>query len=145
MDRVVDDLIALHDHDDGEGLMTMLHGEDLRDALVDGAALPSTAPDLLAAPFAHLVVDEAQELTDAEWHMLLPRVRTLTPETAKGLECDLVVLIDPKEFSPAEFDPAEFDPAEFDSAEFETRIDGAVDRYVAMTRATQQLVILAGA
>ena len=30
-------------------------------------------PDLLAGPFAHIVVDEAQELTDAEWQMLLSR------------------------------------------------------------------------
>src|SRR5262249_54572292 len=33
----------------------------------------STDPDLLAGPFAHIVVDEAQELTDAEWQMLLLR------------------------------------------------------------------------
>ena len=34
---------------------------------------PSVDPDLLAGPFAHIVVDEAQELTDAEWQMLLLR------------------------------------------------------------------------
>ena len=50
------------------------------------------------------------------------RVRSLTPELAKGLEFDLVVLIDPQAFGKG--------------------IEGAVDRYVAMTRATQQLVIL---
>jgi DNA helicase IV len=50
------------------------------------------------------------------------RVRWLTPELSKGLEFDLVVLIDPEAFG--------------------TGIEGAVDRYVAMTRATQQLVIL---
>jgi superfamily I DNA/RNA helicase len=50
------------------------------------------------------------------------RVRSLTPELAKGLEFDLVVLIDPDTFGDG--------------------IEGAVDRYVAMTRATQQLVIL---
>jgi hypothetical protein len=50
------------------------------------------------------------------------RVRSLTPELAKGLEFDLVVVIDP--------------------AAFGEGIEGAVDRYVAMTRATQQLVIL---
>jgi superfamily I DNA/RNA helicase len=50
------------------------------------------------------------------------RVRSLTPELAKGLEFDLVILIDPEAFG--------------------KRIEGAVDRYVAMTRATQQLVIL---
>jgi len=53
-----------------------------------------------------------------------PRVRSLTPELAKGLEFDLVVLVDPETFG--------------------TGIEGAVDRYVAMTRATQRLVILTG-
>jgi DNA helicase IV len=50
------------------------------------------------------------------------RVQSLTPEVSKGLEFDLVVLIDPEAFG--------------------TGIEGAVDRYVAMTRATQQLIIL---
>lgn len=50
------------------------------------------------------------------------RIRSLTPELSKGLEFDLVILIDPEEFG--------------------TGIEAAVDRYVAMTRATQQLVIL---
>jgi hypothetical protein len=50
------------------------------------------------------------------------RVRSLTPELSKGLEFDLVILVDPETFG--------------------TGIEGAVDRYVAMTRATQQLVIL---
>jgi superfamily I DNA/RNA helicase len=240
MDRVVEDLIAADD--DGEGLVTALRQQDLREALVDEAALPSADPDLLAGPFAHIVVDEAQELTDAEWQMLLrrcpsrsftivgdrtqarhgfteswqerlervgfgdinlaslsinyrtpeevmaeaepvirtvfpdanvpisirssgvpvvhgstsdlgsildawiaahddgiacvigtngiehatftatSRVRSLTPELAKGLEFDLVVLVDPDAFG--------------------IGIEGTVDRYVAMTRATQQLVIL---
>ena len=239
MARVVDDLIEVADDEYGVGLVTMLRGEDFQDALVDQAALPGTDPDLLAGPFAHIVVDEAQELTDAEWQMLLlrcpsrsftvagdraqarhgfteswperlerigfnqvslatlsinyrtpeevmaeaepvikavlpdanvptsirstgvpvrfgpvsdldailgawlaehaegiacvigepafratSRVRSLTPELAKGLEFDLVVLINPGEFG--------------------TGIEGAVDRYVAMTRATQQLVILTG-
>jgi DNA helicase IV len=51
-----------------------------------------------------------------------PRVRSLTPELVKGLEFDLVVLVDPDSFGDG--------------------IEGAVDRYVAMTRATQQLVVL---
>ncbi len=50
------------------------------------------------------------------------RIRSLTPELSKGLEFDLVILIDPQTFG--------------------TGIEGAVDRYVAMTRATQQLIIL---
>jgi hypothetical protein len=237
MVRVVDDLIEAADDEYGVGLVTMLRGEDFQDALVNEAALPGTDPDRLAGPFAHIVVDEAQELTDAQWQMLLarcpsrsftivgdraqarhgfteswqerlervgldrislaclsinyrtpeevmaeaepviraalpdanvpasirssgvpvmhgsasdlgsilgtwlaahadgiacvigdpafratPRVRSLTPELSKGLEFDLVVLIDPEAFGRG--------------------IEGAVDRYVAMTRATQQLVIL---
>jgi hypothetical protein len=50
------------------------------------------------------------------------RVRSLTPELSKGLEFDLVVLVDP--------------------AAFGDGIEAAVDRYVAMTRTTRQLVIL---
>jgi DNA helicase IV len=240
MDTVVDDLIATDDSD--MLVMSMLRGDDLQGTLVDETALPTTDPDVLAGPFAHIVVDEAQELTDAEWQMLLlrcpsrsftivgdraqarhgfaeswqerlgrigldritlaslsinyrtpieimakaepviravlpdanvptsirssdvpvvhgsasdlgsmldswlaahaegiacvigtgdieagalqatSRVRSLTPELSKGLEFDLVVLIDPDAFGKG--------------------IEGAVDRYVAMTRATQQLVIL---
>jgi DNA helicase IV len=199
--------------DDGEGLMTMLRGADVQNSLIDEAELPGTSAltrsvDLLAGPFAHVVVDEAQELTDAEWRERLerigldqitvaslrinyrtpeevmaeaepvirtvlpdanvptsirstgvpvmrgsvsdlgaildawlvahadgiacvigdptflptPRVRSLAPELSKGLEFDLVILADPETFG--------------------TGIEGAVDRYVAMTRATQQLVIL---
>src|SRR5213080_2550673 len=71
MADVIDDLVAA---DDSEMLvMSMLRGQDLQDSLVDRTALPSTAPDLLVGPFAHIVVDEAQELTDAEWQMLLFR------------------------------------------------------------------------
>ncbi|MER7070078.1 RNA polymerase recycling motor ATPase HelR [Terrabacter sp. NPDC000476] len=50
------------------------------------------------------------------------RVRSLPPELTKGLEFDLVVLVDPGSFG--------------------SGVVGAVDRYVAMTRATQQLVVL---
>ncbi|KKD09274.1 RNA polymerase recycling motor ATPase HelR [Streptomyces sp. WM6386] len=244
MTRVVDSLIEAvsnsgADGDDGEGLVTMLRGEDAKVSLVDESELAAADPDLLAGPFAHIVVDEAQELTDAEWQMLLlrcpsrsftivgdraqarhgfteswqerlervgldriemaslsinyrtpeeimaeaepviraalpdanvptsirssgvpvvhgavtelesvldtwlaahadgiacvigdpafratPRVRSLTPELSKGLEFDLVVLVDPEKFGQG--------------------VEGAVDHYVAMTRATQQLVVLTG-
>ena len=72
MARVVDNLIEAADDEYGVGLVTMLRGEDFADALVDQAGLPAAIPDLLAGPFAHVVVDEAQELTDAEWQMLAP-------------------------------------------------------------------------
>ena len=73
MARVVDNLSQVADDEYGVGLVTMLRGEDFHDALVDEAALPSAERELLAGPFAHIVVDEAQELTDAEWQMLLLR------------------------------------------------------------------------
>ena len=233
--RVADELIAA---DDSEMMiMSMLRGEDFRNSLDDDASFAAVDRDLLAGPFAHVIVDEAQELTDAEWLMLLrrvpsrsltivgdraqarhgfpeswrerleraglarietaslrinyrtpaevmavaepviraavpdanvpmsirsngrpvrrarrderdavlaawlaanpegvacvigaeavatpPRVRSLTPEAAKGLEFDLVVLVDPDALG--------------------SGVEGAVDRYVAMTRATQELVIL---
>ncbi|MFI7275701.1 RNA polymerase recycling motor ATPase HelR [Streptomyces sp. NPDC049879] len=235
MTDVIDHIIA--SDADGEGAVTMLHGQDLRDTLVDGTVPRDTDPEPLAGPFAHIVVDEAQELTDAEWQMLLqrcpsrsftivgdraqarhgftesweerlrrvglqrvtvasltinyrtpeevmaeaetairaalpdanvptsvrstgvpvthgtiadrdaildawlaahtegiacvigdpsfratPRVRSLTPELSKGLEFDLVVVVDPDGFGDG--------------------IEGAVDRYVAMTRATQRLAVL---
>jgi DNA helicase IV len=235
MAGIIDHLIAT---DDSEmHVMSMLRGQDLQTVVVDEDALSTADPDLLAGPFAHIVVDEAQELTDAEWQMLLlrcpsrsftivgdraqarhgftepwrerlervgfdrinltslsvnyrtpseimaeaepviravlpdanvptsirgggvpvlhgsvleldsiieawlaghaegvacvigdptframPRVMSLTPELSKGLEFDLVVLVDPEAFGEG--------------------IEGAVDRYVAMTRATRQLVIL---
>ncbi|MFJ1872725.1 RNA polymerase recycling motor ATPase HelR [Streptomyces sp. KS_5] len=242
MTQVVDNLIEATansgaDGDEGEGLVIMLRGQDAQVSLVDESELTDIAPDRLAGPFAHIVVDEAQELTDAEWQMLLlrcpsrsftivgdraqarhgftepwqdrlarigldrielaslnvnyrtpaeimteaepviraalpdanvptsirsgglpvrhgsiserdpildtwlaehtegiacvigdptfrptDRVRSLTPELSKGLEFDLVVLVNPERFGEG--------------------IEGAVDHYVAMTRATRQLVIL---
>ncbi|MFE6510918.1 RNA polymerase recycling motor ATPase HelR [Nocardioides sp. NPDC057767] len=233
---VVSDLIS---HDDSEmKVMSMLRGQDVRTALLDDSVREPEELDPYAGPFAHIVVDEAQELTDAEWQMLISRcpsrsftivgdraqarhgfteswqdrlehagldriemaglsinyrtpeevmteaepviraalpdanvptsirasgipvthgpvadldtildtwlaeheegiacviaagssdhndgrVRRLSPEHAKGLEFDLVVLIDPETYG--------------------IGIEGAVDRYVAMTRATEQLVIL---
>jgi superfamily I DNA/RNA helicase len=68
---VVADLLEADD--DGEGAITMLRGEDTQSLLVDEAALTTADPDRLAGPFVHIVVDEAQELTDAEWQMLLLR------------------------------------------------------------------------
>lgn len=236
MDQVVDEMLQL---DDEDGMWAQLRQDGIRDALIDPGAVPVGDPDLLAGPFAHVVVDEAQELSDAEWQMLLlrcpsrsftivgdraqarhgftesweerlaragldqvsvaslsinyrtpeevmaeaepviraalpdanvptsvrssgvpvhhgstaeldailedwlaehaegtacvigdpsfaatSRVRSLTPSLAKGLEFDLVVLVDPESFGDG--------------------IEGAVDRYVAMTRATQRLVVLRG-
>lgn len=68
MSDVVSDLIAA---DDGDlRIMSMLRGQDLRRTLAQPAA---SDRDPYAGPFAHLVIDEAQELTDAQWRMLLQR------------------------------------------------------------------------
>lgn len=80
MARVVDDLITTARETGadelGEGLVTMLRAEDLQESLVDPGVRSEEARDALAGTFAHVVVDEAQELTDAEWQMLLPRCPT---------------------------------------------------------------------
>ncbi|WP_019634530.1 RNA polymerase recycling motor ATPase HelR [Actinomadura atramentaria] len=75
---VIDHILAADD--DGEGAVAMLRGRDLRDALVEETAATAPDPDRLAGPFAHVIVDEAQELTDAQWRMLLRRCpsRSLT-------------------------------------------------------------------
>jgi superfamily I DNA/RNA helicase len=71
MADLVADLIA---SDDSEMLVrSMLRGDDLQGVLVSDVPGADADPDLLAGPFAHVVVDEAQELTDAEWLMLLQR------------------------------------------------------------------------
>ncbi|MDL9980766.1 RNA polymerase recycling motor ATPase HelR [Microbacterium candidum] len=240
MADVVDSLVA--SDVDGESVLSWMmrgtnSGEDVTESLVDEAVLEARDLDLLAGPFGHVIVDEAQELTDAEWLMLLrrcpsrsltivgdraqarhgfpqtweerlarvdldrarvaslrvnyrtpsevmdeaapvirsvvpdanvptsvrstgvpvrygifseadailadwisthdegvacvigdpsrpdtARIRSLSPENAKGLEFDLVVLVDGEAFPPG--------------------LEGTVDRYVAMTRATQELVVL---
>lgn len=70
-----DDVIeALVDaDDDGEGLVTMLTGSDARTSLLDEDRLRRLDPDELAGPFGHIIVDEAQDLTDAQWRMLRDR------------------------------------------------------------------------
>lgn len=76
MSRVVDHLIA---NDDSEmKLMSTLRVEDMQGALDED--IETATPDELAGPFAHVVVDEAQELNDAEWQMVLRRCpsRSLT-------------------------------------------------------------------
>ncbi|PFG43055.1 hypothetical protein ATJ88_1737 [Isoptericola jiangsuensis] len=74
MDDVVEHLLATDDSD--LGVMSMLRGQDLRAALSGPAgadARPAVAADALAGPFSHVVVDEAQELTDAQWRSVLAR------------------------------------------------------------------------
>ncbi|MFA7267375.1 MAG: RNA polymerase recycling motor ATPase HelR, partial [Candidatus Nanopelagicales bacterium] len=74
IERIVDDFSAEAEGDEyGTGLVTMLRGEDFVDALIDQAGLERPEPDALAGPFAHIIVDEAQELTDAQWQMLILR------------------------------------------------------------------------
>lgn len=71
MNRVVADAIEADDSD--LMIMSMLRGDDLRTALVDEDALPRARRNPLDGPFAHIVVDEAQELTAAQWRMLVQR------------------------------------------------------------------------
>lgn len=71
--EVIDDLIEGEVYDDGEGNLKMLHGDDLRTALVDTERVPLPEPTRLAGPYSHIIVDEAQELTEAEWQMLIRR------------------------------------------------------------------------
>ncbi|GLI28366.1 DNA helicase [Agromyces rhizosphaerae] len=68
MSQTIERLIAA-----GDDILSWLDGDDLRNSLVDDAVLPADDPDRLAGPFAHVIVDEAQELTDAEWRMLIAR------------------------------------------------------------------------
>ncbi|WP_341579990.1 hypothetical protein [Microbacterium schleiferi] len=68
MSRVIERLI-----EGGDELLSWMDGEDLRNSLVDESAVTSPVREALAGPFAHIVVDEAQELTDAEWLMLVRR------------------------------------------------------------------------
>lgn len=237
MDDVVSQILDADD--DPDSSFAMLRGDDLRQVLLDVDAAPSEAREPLDGPFSHIIVDEAQELTDTQWQMLMarcpsrsltivgdraqarrgfreswedrlsrvglhdvarvslsvnyrtpaevmetaepviraqlsdavvpasvrssgipvrrgasadldriiarwlethpsgtgcvigqpgftagPRIRSLSPGQVKGLEFDLVVLVRPDQFGDG--------------------LTGAVDRYVAMTRTTSQLVILTG-
>lgn len=107
----------------------------IRRALPD-ANVPTSVRST-GVPVRHLAVAD-RDAVIAEWRQRRPegvacvigdptfaaadRVQSLSPELTKGLEFDLVVLVEPDAFGEG--------------------IEGAVDRYVAMTRATQELVIL---
>ena len=71
MDDVVEDILAADD--DPESGLRLLNRASIRDSLVHDDALSSADADPLAGPFAHVIVDEAQELTEAEWQLLLRR------------------------------------------------------------------------
>lgn len=72
MDDVIHDLIATDDSD--LKTMSMLRGQDLRAALDTYTGPAASSTELLSGPFAHIIVDEAQELTPAEWTMVTRRV-----------------------------------------------------------------------
>lgn len=70
-DVMADALTHLIDSDDTDmHVMAMLRGQDLRRTLTYDA---EPGADPLAGPFSHIVVDEAQELTGAQWQMLIRR------------------------------------------------------------------------
>lgn len=91
-----------------------------RAVLKPSESVPRTAEVLTSWLAAHAegtaCVVGAPDLPDAT------RVRSLSPALAKGLEFDLVVVVAPEAFG--------------------DDVAGAVDRYVAMTRATRELVVL---
>lgn len=68
---VVVDLIA--SADDLEDLSSQLRNADLQEQLVSQLAADETAVDLSAGPFSHVIVDEAQDLSDAQWATVLRR------------------------------------------------------------------------
>ncbi|MFT3944696.1 MAG: RNA polymerase recycling motor ATPase HelR [Ancrocorticia sp.] len=71
MDDVVADLIA---NDDTElKVMWMLSEQDMREALEFDEVREVSRSERLAGPFGHVVVDEAQELTAAQWEMITRR------------------------------------------------------------------------
>lgn len=71
MDEVLDQLVAADD--DREGLVQQFAFGGMAALTTDESGLPTGDPDRLAGPFAHVVVDEAQDLTDAQWAMLRRR------------------------------------------------------------------------
>lgn len=71
MDEVVADLLA--SNDDPESPLPYLNRDSIREALVDEDVAPHAERDRLAGPFDHVIVDEAQELSDAQWQMVLAR------------------------------------------------------------------------
>ena len=71
MDDVVADLIATDDTE--MKVMWMLRGQDMRAALERDEARELSRSERLAGPFGHVVVDEAQELTEAQWEMITRR------------------------------------------------------------------------
>jgi hypothetical protein len=79
MDRVVDELLQA----DEDGMFAQLRQPGLRDALVDEDALPAPDPDLLGGPFAHIVVDEAQE--PRVHRVVAGSVRTRRPRPGLGV------------------------------------------------------------
>ncbi|MGO2480115.1 RNA polymerase recycling motor ATPase HelR [Glutamicibacter ardleyensis] len=69
--RVIGDLVAAAD--DTEDLSSQLRNEDLQEKLVQQRTDVESSADVLAGPFAHVIIDEAQDLTDAQWAMVLRR------------------------------------------------------------------------
>lgn len=71
MDDVVEDFLAADD--DPESGLALLNRASIRDSLVHDDAFDAADADPLAGPFGHVIVDEAQELNDAEWQLLIRR------------------------------------------------------------------------
>lgn len=59
--------------DDLEDLSSQLRNPDLQDYLVSQLADGEQTTDPLAGVFSHVIIDEAQDLSDAQWAMILRR------------------------------------------------------------------------
>ena len=69
--NVIDDLMA--SADDKEDLASQLMHHDLQERLLSHSLETPLAKESYDGPFSHVVVDEAQDLTDAQWAMIQRR------------------------------------------------------------------------
>lgn len=69
--HVVADLVA--SADDLEDLSSQLRNADLQEQLASHLVEHHGSDDFSAGPFSHVIIDEAQDLSDAQWAMILRR------------------------------------------------------------------------
>lgn len=69
--KIIDDLVA--SADDKEDLASQLMHHDLQEQLLNQSLETPLAPESFDGPFSHIIIDEAQDLTDAQWAMIRRR------------------------------------------------------------------------
>ncbi|MGH3651421.1 RNA polymerase recycling motor ATPase HelR [Glutamicibacter sp.] len=69
--NVIDDLVA--SADDKEDLTSQLMHHDLQEQLLNLSLDTPLASESFDGPFSHVIIDEAQDLTDAQWAMIQRR------------------------------------------------------------------------